>query len=60
MVTGDNKDTARAIAKKAFIVESEQDTVIEGPAFIAETGGIVCKKCQTFACNCPTDESEAK
>lgn len=34
MVTGDNKDTARAIAKKAYIVESDQDTVIEGPEFI--------------------------
>jgi len=31
MVTGDNKDTARAIAIKAFIVESDADIVIEGP-----------------------------
>lgn len=60
MVTGDNKDTARAIAIKAFIVESDADTVIEGPEFIKLTGGVVCKKCRTVSCKCPTDLKEAE
>jgi len=59
MITGDNKDTARAIAKKAYIIQNEDDIVIEGPEFIKITGGIVCKKCRTFTCPCPTDSEEA-
>jgi len=47
MVTGDNKDTARAIAAQCGILdpESKDDLVIEGPEFIRLTGGVVCKKC---------------
>jgi Ca2+-transporting ATPase len=33
MVTGDNVTTARAIAKECGIVKSDDDLVIEGPAF---------------------------
>lgn len=45
MVTGDNKDTARAIARDCGIIVDETDVVIEGDKFIDETGGIVCKWC---------------
>lgn len=46
MVTGDNKDTAKAIAKQCGLID-DNDTdalVIEGPKFSELTGGIVCKK----------------
>ena len=33
MVTGDNVITARAIARECGIIKSEDDLVIEGPAF---------------------------
>jgi P-type Ca2+ transporter type 2B len=42
MVTGDNKDTARAIARDCGIIVDDTDVVIEGDKFIDETGGIVC------------------
>ena len=47
MVTGDNKITARAIAKKCGIINDETgyNKVLEGKEFIKLTGGIVCKKC---------------
>ncbi len=46
MVTGDNKDTARAIALKCGIIDpNDPDSiVIEGPDFIKLTGGVVCRK----------------
>lgn len=46
MVTGDNKDTARAIALKCGIIDDSDENaiIIEGPDFIAKTGGVVCKK----------------
>ncbi len=47
MITGDNKDTARAIAKDCNILihgKSESKyQVIEGVEFIKITGGVVCK-----------------
>lgn len=62
MVTGDNKDTARAIALKCGIIKPERqdDLVIEGPEFIRLTGGVVCKKCRVFTCDCPRDKETAK
>lgn len=45
MVTGDNKDTARAIAKDCGIVTNDEDIVLEGEEFIKRTGGIMCRWC---------------
>lgn len=46
MVTGDNKDTARAIARQCGLIDDNDKDVliIEGPKFIELTGGIVCKR----------------
>jgi len=62
MVTGDNKITARAIALECGIIDpkDEHSIVMTGPEFIERTGGIVCKKCQTKDCDCPTDKETAK
>ena len=47
MVTGDNPETAKAIAIKAKLINEEEkddpDTVLLGAKFIEKTGGIVCK-----------------
>lgn len=29
---------------------------MEGPDFIAKTGGVVCKKCRTAICDCPKND----
>lgn len=57
MVTGDNKLTARAIAKECGIIEAgnENSIVMEGPEFIQAIGGVICKKCKTYVCDCPRD-----
>jgi Ca2+ transporting ATPase len=57
MVTGDNQLTARAIAKEIGIIEpgNENSLVMEGPAFIAAIGGVICKNCRTYVCHCPRD-----
>lgn len=62
MVTGDNKDTARAIARDCGIIQEgdTQSIVIEGPEFIERTGGVVCKNCKVFSCACPRDKETAK
>lgn len=64
MVTGDNSDTARAIARDCNILTKSKKPspyqVIEGVEFIKLTGGIVCKKCQTFECGCERDQEKAK
>jgi Ca2+ transporting ATPase len=49
MVTGDNKITARAIAKECNILEENDDDptkVMEGPEFLKLIGGVVCKNCK--------------
>jgi hypothetical protein len=34
--------------------------VIEGAEFIKITGGVVCKLCKTFECECPRDADIAE
>jgi Ca2+ transporting ATPase len=49
MVTGDNRVTARAIAKEVNILEENDEDmskVIEGPEFMELVGGVVCKNCK--------------
>ena len=60
MVTGDNKATARAIAKECHIIISEEQTVLDGKEFSELTGGTVCNKCWTKICPCPRSKSEEK
>lgn len=66
MVTGDNKTTARSIAKECLIIdtnssESHSDySVMEGLDFWNAIGGVVCKTCQTAKCDCPKDKATAK
>lgn len=57
MVTGDNKDTARAIAIECGIVrpENKNDLVMEGTDFIKQTGGVICANCRTAKCECVRD-----
>lgn len=48
MVTGDNLVTAKAIATEIGILEPDDTheySVMEGPIFVREVGGLVCKKC---------------
>ena len=45
MVTGDNVQTARAIAKECGILTGDKSLVMEGSEFAALTGGLVCKLC---------------
>lgn len=61
MVTGDNIDTARAIAKECGIIKEGDDSIImEGAEFIEKTGGVVCKRCRTLICECPRDRETSK
>ena len=64
MVTGDNKITARAIAKEIGIIDEKNEStaiVMEGPEFLKETGGVVCKNClDKEECDCVHYESELK
>ena len=62
MVTGDNKDTARAIAKECGIYDPAmmtEDSVLEGPEFDRRVGGVICKSCKTKICECPRDKKTA-
>lgn len=57
MVTGDNKDTAMAIAKECKIIDEHfaqnSDSVLEGPEFYERMGGLICKTCRKDApCDC--------
>jgi Ca2+ transporting ATPase len=61
MVTGDNIITAKAIAREIGIISNGIDYIaLEGPEFNRLVGGIVCKKCRTADCDCPTDAKVAK
>lgn len=57
MVTGDNKSTARAIARECGIHNPNDPNalVMEGPEFIKIIGGVICKACKTITCDCPRD-----
>jgi len=62
MVTGDNKITARAIAKEVGIINAANDKsalVMEGPEFLRKIGGVVCDNCRTLEkCECVANESD--
>lgn len=62
MVTGDNKITARAIAKNVGIItEKNENTalVMEGPEFLRLIGGVICGNCRDKeACGCVKNETE--
>ena len=60
MVTGDNKATARAIAKECFIITSDQQTVMEGKEFAELTGGTICNSCRTKVCPCSRNKKDKK
>lgn len=61
MVTGDNVDTATAIAKECGIITpgDTKSLVLEGSKFQEIIGGVVCKKCRTKECDCPRDKATA-
>jgi len=60
MVTGDNKNTAFAIAKECKIIpadatiDANDDMVMEGPEFFARVGGLWCLICDKKS---PCDET---
>lgn len=69
MVTGDNKITARAIAKECNILDEHDDDpskVMEGPEFLKIIGGVVCKNCKDNKakgyknCDCVKNADELK
>ena len=57
MVTGDNKITARAIAKECGIIEQgdENSLVMEGVEFNRLIGGVICLNCGKKECECKQD-----
>ena len=59
MVTGDNKITARAIAKECGIICGENSVVMEGQEFRDRVGGIICNNCLTEICDCARDSAKA-
>jgi len=60
MVTGDNKDTAKAIARECHIYTNDSQRVMEGVEFALACGGVVCRNCQTAECGCARDSRKAK
>lgn len=61
MVTGDNIITAKAIARDVGIIQEGGDYIaMEGPEFYKLIGGVICKKCQTITCPCPTQKKRDK
>lgn len=62
MVTGDNKVTARAIAKEIGIITSKNEAkalVMEGPEFLRKIGGVICENCKDRPeCDCVKNEKE--
>ena len=60
MVTGDNIITAKAIAKEIGLLTSEDQLAMEGTQFNKIVGGVVCSKCRTELCECPTTAKQAQ
>ena len=60
MVTGDNKDTAKAIARECHIYSNDSQRVMEGVEFAQICGGVVCRNCRTAICDCVRDSRKAK
>lgn len=62
MVTGDNKITAKAIAKEVNIINEFNEhraLVLEGPDFLRRIGGVVCANClDKENCECVKNEKE--
>jgi Ca2+ transporting ATPase len=61
MVTGDNKITARAIAREVNIINDRNERtalILEGPEFLRRIGGIVCANCPDKICECVKNEKE--
>jgi Ca2+ transporting ATPase len=56
MVTGDNKDTAEAIAKEVNIINKHNQNdalVMEGIEFLNKIGGVICDNCKHLeSCDC--------
>lgn len=62
MVTGDNKTTAKAIAREVNIITPENESstlVMEGPDFLRLIGGIICENCKDAEiCTCVLNEKD--
>lgn len=59
MITGDNKLTAKEIARECGILD-DKSIVMEGEEFMNSIGGVVCKKCRTAVCDCPRSKAVAE
>ena len=59
MITGDNKITAREIARECGILDSKS-LIMEGEEFMNAIGGVICSFCRTNECNCPRSRALAE
>eukprot|EP00914_Ancora_sagittata_P022434 GHVO01044624.1.p2 GENE.GHVO01044624.1~~GHVO01044624.1.p2 ORF type:complete len:760 (-),score=156.48 GHVO01044624.1:4105-6384(-) len=55
MVTGDNIETAKQIAKQCNIYKPDEGGMsMLGSDFRKTVGGVVCERCRTEVCDCPS------